>query len=158
MVADPLITAANNRSTVFAKWRQWARPFNARFLQNSLSLPPDRQTDRPTDRRNEHGTRPVTTGRSSSHSTTPTPIWTSSRGFSLGCHRVGRVARILTRMSMSVSVSWNSSFIRCSATRPNNSNEGRRPFLFLTNYRSCIASPSDCRCVSPKIVISRGVP
>jgi len=31
-VADPLIAAAHNCSTVFAKWRQFVYPFNTRFL------------------------------------------------------------------------------------------------------------------------------
>jgi len=44
----------------------------------------------------------------SSHSTTPTLTPTSSRGFSRGCRRVGRMGEILARKS--VSASWNAGF------------------------------------------------
>ena len=63
----------------------------------------------------------------SPHSTTPTPTPTSSRGSSRGCRRVcrsawhmnnfrksrvsGVSARILARMSVSVSASWNAGFM-----------------------------------------------
>jgi len=70
-VADILTAAAHNRLTVFARWRQCARPFNSRFhgfipltipndilsesvirsfFHNTRSLPTNRQTDRPTER------------------------------------------------------------------------------------------------------------
>jgi len=63
LATKPLITAAHNRLTVFARWRQCARPSNTRFLQptplilttalsswplfhNTRSLPTDRPTGR----------------------------------------------------------------------------------------------------------------
>ena len=67
--------AANNRSTLFARWRQCARPSNAYFSFGPLNLPPQTayrssqpffhstcslvviSTDRPTERQNDDATR-----------------------------------------------------------------------------------------------------
>jgi len=76
MVAGPVIDAAHTRLTVFARWRQYARPSNAKipgliplttqtayrssepFFHNTRLLPTDRPTQKPTDRQNGHGTQP----------------------------------------------------------------------------------------------------
>jgi len=45
-VADPLVAAAHNRSTVFARWRQCARQSNTPFLEFHTTYRPKRQLDR----------------------------------------------------------------------------------------------------------------
>ena len=46
VVADPLVAAAHNRSTVFARWRQCARQSNTPFLEFHTTYRPKRQLDR----------------------------------------------------------------------------------------------------------------